>query len=237
MAKVSSVKFKTDREHFDKAFYTLELLDKGGERQSGQPGSLNHYTIDYVQFCHRPLTHKGLAILVDLLKAPEFLLLRLPHKLIDKTKEIIGETPEEIIPGLPSPHHRYIRFRTGQCYPNTSEKVWGTMERLEEEVICALYKNERASVRSNAHVTQIGMLPFSDQLEMYTKCIGVDEVYRGIGGRWNGDYHLTDNNCIHYALECWKRLGGNASWNEVVDGHESILLGDHDAAGRNCFLM
>ena len=163
-------------------------------------------------------------------------LIRVPHKVYDKVKELNDEEPKEIIPGLPSGHHRFIRFRTEQ-YHHTGTRVWGTMERLGPGVVCALYRSESASVRSCARVTQTGLLPFSDQLEMSTKRLNVDKVFRDIGGGWNGDYHLTDNNCVHYALECWDRLGGKASWNDVVDAHDSFIPGDHDAAGRDCSIM
>ena len=67
-------------------------------------------------------------------------------------------------------------------------RVWGTMERLGDGVMCALYDSEGASICSGARITQTGLLPFSDQLEMCTKCISVDEVFHGIGGGWNGKY-------------------------------------------------
>ena len=221
------------------AFYALELLDEGGESQSWQPSGiyLSNYTIDYAQFCHQPLTHVALDFIVTTLKVPEFLFVRVPHKVVDKVKELSDEEPTEIIPGLPSGHHRFIRFRTEQYHSKTKKKVWGTMERLGTGVVCALYDSESASVRSGARVTQTGFLPFSDQLEMYTRRINVDKVFRDIGGGWHGDYHLTDNNCIHYALECWERLGGKASWNDVVDAHDAFIPGDHDAAGRDCSIM
>ena len=221
-----------DREHFEKAFYVEILLDEGGVNRSG-PGSLKDYTVNLAQFCHRPLKNRLLDVIVTAVKIPEFLLIRVPHKVIDMASELVGETPEEIIPGLPSGHHRYIRFRTNQNYPGTRDKVWGTMERLEEGVVCALYKSERASVRKNARVTQTGLLPFSDQLEMLTEeAVCAEEVFHGIGGTWNGEYHLTTNNCVHYALECWEKLGGKASWNDVVDGHNSFFPGNHHPGGR-----
>lgn len=229
---MSTIKTKTDA--FDRAFLTVELLDEGGEHQSG-PGSLSDYTIDMAQFCHVPLTHFALDMVVTALKVPEFLLVRVPHKIKDKIVELADGEPEEIVPGLPSGHHRFVRFRTRQYYPNTFDRVWGTMERLEDGVICALYKHENASVRSRARVTQTGILPFSKQLEMCTKGISVKEVFRGVGGNWNGPYHLTDNNCIHYALKCWENLGGKATWNEVVDGHDSFIPSANDPGGRNWF--
>ena len=232
----SKFKSKRDCDTFDKAFLTLELFDEGGEHQIGSK-SLSHYTIDMAQFCHVPLTHLALDLVVTALKVPEFLFVRVPHKIKDKIVELDDGEPEETIPGLPSGHHRFIRFRTRQYYPNTSDRVWGTMERLGDQVICALYRNENASVRPGARVTQKGILPFSEVLEMYTEKIGVEAVFRGIGGNWNGPYDLKGNNCIHYALECWKRLGGKATWNEVVDGHDSFIPSENDAGGRKCILM
>ena len=228
-------KIKANGDIFDRAFSTLELFDEGGkhkgEHLSGP--SLSSYTIDMAQFCHVPLTHVGLEVLITALKVPEFWLVRAPHKIKDKIVELNGGEPEEIIPGLPSAHHRFIRFRTRQHYENTSDRIWGTMERLENAVVCALYKHHDASVRIGANVTQTGILPFSPVLEMdITETIGVEDVFRGIGGNWNGPYHLTDNNCIHYALECWKKLGGKATWNEVVDGHHSFIPSNYDVGER-----
>ena len=225
---------KEKREYLDKAFYIETLLDDGGTQRNGRV-SLNDYTIDLAQFCHRPLANLLLNAAVSVAKVPEFMFVRMPHKVIDKAYEVVGEEPEELIPGLPSGHHRYIRFRTNQYYPGTGnrDKVWGTMERLEEGVVCALYKSERASVRKDAQVTQVGILPFSNNLEMLTKTdISVAEVFHGVGGRWNGEYDLTTNNCVHYALEIWKELGGKAAWNDVVDGHNAYFPGNHNPRGK-----
>ena len=41
------------------------------------------------------------------------------------------------------------------------------------------------------NVTQTGIIPFSDVLEMDTETIGVEEVFRGIGGNWNGTVSLN----------------------------------------------
>ena len=240
MAKAKSTsKFKGKGDGLQKAFYTIQLFDGQGNQyedldQNGPQGiCLNHFTIDFAQFCHQPLSHLLLDAVVSTAKIPEFLFIRIPHKIHDKLKELKDQPPEELIPGLPSGHHQYIRFRTEQYYPGTGNKVWGTIEKLEDGPICALYKNERDSVRAGARVTQNGLLPFSEQLEMYIKVpICAEKVLK-----WNGNYHLSDNNCIHYALECWERLGGRATWNEVVDGHDSYLPGDYDAGGRDCNLM
>ena len=225
----------------DKAFYSLELHKNGKKVKKFARGiprgvsvDLRDYTIDYAQFCHEPLSIAALDLLVTAIKVPEFLLVRMPHKVVDKVKELNDEEPEEIIPGLPSGHHRYIRFRTLQYYG--SNRIWGTMERLSDGPICALYKSEKESVRLGGRITQKGLLPLSDTLELTcTNNQNVNSVFLEIG--YNGAYHLTDNNCIHYALECWKSLGGKATWNEVVDGHNSYLPGDYDAAGRDCTVM
>ena len=95
-----------------------------------------------------------------------------------------------------------FHFAQLQCYPGTSERIWGTIEKLENGPMCALYRNESDSVRAGARVTHNGFLPFSEQLEMHIEepiCVG--KVFR-----WNGRYNLTDNNCIHYALGCWGSL-------------------------------
>ena len=238
---MASTTFKKKKSHdIAKAFYILELYEDGEENEIIKPDvprgvsvDLSDYTIDYAQFCHQPLSHVALDFVVTALKVPEFLLLRMPHKVIDTVKELNDEEPEEIVPGLPSGHHRFIRFRTLQYYGGN--RVWGTMEKLGDGPVCALYKSEEESVRSGARVAQKGLLPFSDKLERYTTNRTVRSVFRGIG--YNGDYHLTDNNCIHYALECWKSLGGKATWNEVVDAHNSYLPDNYDAGGRECIVM
>lgn len=119
----------------------------------------------------------------------------------------------------------------------TGEEVWGTMERIEEQVVCALYKNRETSVRTGARITQTGILPFSPELEQCIDSKNVGKVFHGIGGCWGGKYNLGFNNCIHYALECWKQLGGTANWNDVCDGHDSFLFGTNDAGGRDCTIM
>ena len=92
MAAKTTSKIKTNGNIFDRAFFTLELFDEGGEHQSG-PNSLSHYTIDMAQFCHIPVTHVGLDVLVTTLKVPEFLLVRVPHKIKDKIVELNDDEP------------------------------------------------------------------------------------------------------------------------------------------------
>ena len=75
-----------------KAFYTLQLLE-GNEKheyldKDGPQGiSLDNFTIDYAQFCHEPLTNRALDAAVTVIKIPEFLFIRLPHKALDTMKE------------------------------------------------------------------------------------------------------------------------------------------------------
>ena len=213
-----------------KSFYTLELFDNNTEYERNLiPGtSLGNYEIEYAQFCQQPLDDVFADFIVTVIKIPEFVFLRVPHKIADA----VTNNSNEIIPGLPSGHHRFIRFRTSQYFPSTQNKVWGTMERLGDGVICALYANERASFRTESSVTQNGSkMFFPESLDMDVSK-RVEEIFRGIGGGWKGNYHFADNNCIHYAIECWKRLGGNVKWNDVVDGQSSILPDRNDPSGR-----
>ena len=121
MAKMKS-KYKGKGDGLVKAFHTLELFDDGTEYEKAPQMSdrsrrpLREYTIEFAQFCHQPLKNVFLDFIVTAGKIPEFLFVRVPHKIVDKVIELNDEDPEEIIPGLPSGHHRFIRFRTSQRY-------------------------------------------------------------------------------------------------------------------------
>ena len=59
---------------------------------------------------------------------------------------------------LPTPYHRFIRFCASpenfSSYPGTD--VWGTLERLEDCVVCALYKTVTLSIRGlDDYVTSV----------------------------------------------------------------------------------
>ena len=101
---MSSLKKKKSSPHLKNAFYILELLDEGGESEPRRPPGvhLSNYTIDYAQFCHQPLTHMGLDFVVTAVKVPEFLFVRVPHKVVNKVKELSDEEPTEIIPAGPA---------------------------------------------------------------------------------------------------------------------------------------
>ena len=241
---VDMFKGKTEDNHTN-AFAVWKLLDDEGEYHRPSRLLWSSYTIEYAQFCQQPLSNAYL----DIGAAVYSTLKLIPT--IQKGQEIgdllksLGASTEEVHKHrlIPSPHHRFIRFRTSQCYPNTHRKVWGVLERLDDGVACSLYKSERESLRTEAYVVNsfsVGVLFNSyKKLEMDGLCVGVEELFRGIGGKWNGKYHLLRNNCIHYALECWKRLGGDAVWNGVVDGNYTVNVKCSPTAPKDsdCSLM
>ena len=229
--------FKTSKN--ENAFYTLELHDDGSEERSNdEPELLKRYTIDRAQFCHMPLKNVFIEETLSFVKLFEYVLARVPHKTINTIREaMFGQEPIEMYRGLPSPHHRYIRFRTEQKYGSRGATVWGIFERLAfpPRVVCSLYESEEYSIRETARITKTGVLPFRHLLDTKVPSTNVEALFNGIGGCWNGDYNAADNNCIHYALECWKRLEGSANWNQVCDGHSTILNNKNDPGGRKWY--
>lgn len=204
-----------------------------GDKEYYRPSGLrwSDYTIEFAQFCQQPLSNQILDIgskLIDNISNFELLPTKKEGKTEDETLKALGISKGDISQErwLPSPHHRFIRFRTGQCYSVSSActtrqpKVWGILERGYDGVVCALYKSDRESLRTEAKVVEIGWL--STKLTLENLSLSLEDVFRGIGGRWKGKYHLINNNCIHYALECWRRLGGRASWDDVVGGRAGI---------------
>ena len=234
-----NVKGSSKTSKYENAFYTLELHDDGSERRSSnEPDLLKRYRIDRAQFCHMPLENILIEQTLGAVKSFEFLFGRLPHKAINTARDyILGQKPIKIYEGLPSPHHRYVRFRTQQKYESSGATVWGIFERLASppRVVCSLYENEMLSIRETARITKTGVLSFRPILDIKVPSINVDTIFCDIGGCWKGNYNAYDNNCIHYALECWKRLEGNTDWNQVCDGHSTILHNNNDPGGRKWY--
>lgn len=208
------------------ALSVVKLLDDGGEYQRPPGILLSDYTIDYAQFCQQPLESAFLDIGIALYKSFNLIPTITASQTSDMILEMSGISKNDSAlkhrKWLPTPHHRFIRFRTNECCLPSKHKVWGILERIEDGIICALYKSERESLRSDACVAGFpasNFLAWPKPVELDDVHIGVEEVFRGIGGQWNGKYHLIKNNCIHYALECWRWLGGNAEWDDVVDGN------------------
>ena len=188
----------------ENGFFTLRLPDDGSQSQENRAEAiLKNYNIEFVQFCHRPISSEILAFGAKLYHGVKFL---------SKSKD-----------ALPSIHHRYIRFLASGPGDNNigtkSSKVWGTFERLSNEGgICVLYRSESGSLRSEAHVTNVRGFP----MEMHiSNKVTIHDVFLGVGSTWDGEYHLIKNNCIHYALACWERLGGNASYDDVKEGQSA----------------
>ena len=211
--------------------FAVWKLSGDDKKEYYRPSGLrwSDYTIEFAQFCQQPLLEHNLDVghaVIDALDRFQQQLLptRKEGKTDDELLKLLGLSKADISQKkwLPSPHHRFIRFRTGQCYTNSCSpkqpKVWGIMERGLDGVICALYKSERESLRREAKVVQVGYW-FTRTLEMSGLSVRLEEVYRNVGGRWRERYHLLNNNCIHYALECWKKLGDSVSWDDIADGH------------------
>lgn len=232
-------KLQCNEDSLRKAFFILELSDDGSaDFQAGPPETrLGEYMIEFAQFCQQPLGDSN---------SPRDWLLGFAAQFISGSNSSADSSG---LPPIPSGHHRYIRLRTNRYYTNARrDKVWGTLERVGDGVICALYKNESDSCRyPGARVVTTDTQGAPLEMDV-TVPISVGDVFRGIGVNYNGRYNVINNSCIHYAVECWTRFGGSVLPTDVMDGHMAFNARynpegtapestSEDASERTCCVM
>ncbi len=160
---------------------------------------LNEYKIVYAQFCHQNM-RGGL----------------LTRTAVTAVKAGILIPTLAASTLLPSGHHRYIRFKAILF----KSFIWGIIERIDEGPSVFFFFTEVGSKRPYAKLTKNG--PFGDPIQMtVSPPVLLGDLYVNIGEH-KSDYNLLMNNCIHYSLEVWTRLGGEMSCTDVCGGHACI---------------
>lgn len=168
-------------------YYVLLRTDSNGTIIRGGEDKRKNYTIRDVEFCYEPLENVEACSLFS---------------------SVTGGR------AVPSRHHRFIHFSAISIDPRdysngmneVDTSVWGTVEHLNEGVVCKLYENEG--------------LPDRDY-KVHEDLRGVSGTHCTIEGLLNvrcGPYNQVNNNCIHFVVRCWNVLqaGNTVGYDDVT---------------------